>query len=169
MKSSAQTIPLKFSQTLIVLQAVERGCFYEVEKMVLQYEQEQASASLQHSALQVFYQPLGESESSQTSEGSGETGDSGNFSQDEAEPNSSNICEEKRNSSEYVGDASNIVKISLHVSSWIAATFLKHSTQPVMQVKQVCTFSISGYAAHQETEERPKTRVSQSNDKNTFK
>ncbi|XP_060770584.1 protogenin B [Neoarius graeffei] len=99
------------------IQAVERGCFYEVEKMVLQYEQEQASASLQHSALQVFYQPLGESESSQTSEGSGETGDSGNFSQDEAEPNSSNICEEKRNSSENVGDASNIVKISPHVSS----------------------------------------------------
>ncbi|XP_017340479.1 protogenin B isoform X2 [Ictalurus punctatus] len=100
------------------IQVVEQGCFYEVGKMVLQYEQEQGAASLQHSSLQVFYQPLGESESSQTSEGSGETGDSGNFSQDEAEPNSSNICEEKRNSSENVGDTSNVVvKICPHVSS----------------------------------------------------
>ncbi|XP_053498053.1 protogenin B [Ictalurus furcatus] len=100
------------------IQVVEQGCFYEVGKMVLQYEQEQVAASLQHSSSQVFYQPLGESESSQTSEGSGETGDSGNFSQDEAEPNSSNICEEKRNSSENVGDTSNVVvKICPQVSS----------------------------------------------------
>ncbi|KAK3558832.1 hypothetical protein QTP86_028730 [Hemibagrus guttatus] len=101
------------------IQAVERGCFYEVGKMVLQYEQENAGTSLQPSSLQVFYQPLGESESSQTSEGSGETGDSGNFSQDEAEPNGSTVCEEKRkNGSENVGDVSNIVvKICPDVSS----------------------------------------------------
>lgn len=89
--------------------------------MVLQYEQEQeqeqASTSLQHSSLQVFYQPHRESESSQTSEGSGETGDSGNFSEDEAEPNSPDICEKKRNSSENVGDTSNVViKICPHAS-----------------------------------------------------
>lgn len=86
--------------------------------MVLQYEQENAGTSLQPSSSQVFYQPLGESESSQTSESSGETGDSGNFSQDEAEPNSSTIREEKRiNGSENVSDESNVVvKISPDVS-----------------------------------------------------
>ncbi|KAG7324116.1 hypothetical protein KOW79_012132 [Hemibagrus wyckioides] len=101
------------------IQAVERGCFYEVGKVVLQYEQENAGTSLQPSSLQVFYQPFGKSESSQTSESSGETGDSGNFSQDEAELNSSTIREEKRkNGSENVGDESNVVvKISPDVSS----------------------------------------------------
>lgn len=111
MKSITRTIPLKFIQALIVLQAMERGCFYEVGKMVLQYEQEQAGTSHQHSSLQVFYQPLGESESSQSSEGSGETGDSGNFSQDESEANSSDIRLEKRNSSQNAGDASDVVVI----------------------------------------------------------
>ncbi|KAM9497183.1 protogenin B [Clarias gariepinus] len=95
------------------IQAVERGCLYEVGKMVLQYEQEQVGTPLQHSPLQVFYQPLGESESSQTSEGSGETGDSGNFSQDEAEPHSSKICEEKSDSSANLGDTLDFVS---HVS-----------------------------------------------------
>ncbi|XP_017554779.1 protogenin B [Pygocentrus nattereri] len=89
-------------------QAVERGCFYEVGKTVLQYEEEQAVASLQPSSLQNFYRPLGESESSQTSEGSRDTGDSGNFSHDEAETSSPNICqqpfvcEDKRGPSENV-------------------------------------------------------------------
>lgn len=86
--------------------------------MVLQYEEEQAGTSLQHSSLQVFYQPLGESESSQTSEGSGETGDSGNFSQDEAEPGISDICKEKRNSSEHARESLDVVvKICPNVSS----------------------------------------------------
>lgn len=125
MKSNTETqITLKFSQTLTVLQAGERGCFYEMGKMVLQYEQEQTGTSLQHSSLQVFYHPLGESESSQTSEGSGETGDSGNFSQDEAEPepNIPDNREKKRNSSENLGDASTFVlKICPHISLWITS------------------------------------------------
>uniref|UniRef100_A0AAR2LUS6 Protogenin n=1 Tax=Pygocentrus nattereri TaxID=42514 RepID=A0AAR2LUS6_PYGNA len=94
--------------SMSILQAVERGCFYEVGKTVLQYEEEQAVASLQPSSLQNFYRPLGESESSQTSEGSRDTGDSGNFSHDEAETSSPNICqqpfvcEDKRGPSENV-------------------------------------------------------------------
>ncbi|KAF7701955.1 hypothetical protein HF521_001238 [Silurus meridionalis] len=100
------------------IQAAEQRCLYEVGKMVLQYEQEHAGTSLQHPSLQVFYCPLGESESSQTSEGSGETGDSGNFSQDEADSTSSNMCDEKRNSSVNVEVASNIVvQICPRVSS----------------------------------------------------
>ncbi|XP_007244471.4 protogenin B isoform X2 [Astyanax mexicanus] len=71
-------------------QVVEISGFYEVGKTVLQYEEEQAVASLQPPSLQIFYRPLGESESSQASEGSRETGDSGNFSQDEAESSSPN-------------------------------------------------------------------------------
>ncbi|XP_047676120.1 protogenin B isoform X2 [Tachysurus fulvidraco] len=104
------------------IQAVERGCFYEVGKMVLQYEQEHGGTSLQPSSLQVFYRPLGESESSQSSENSGETGDSGNFSQDETEPNGSDERgeeeEKRKNVSENVGDGSDVaVKICPHVSS----------------------------------------------------
>ncbi|XP_060743455.1 protogenin B [Tachysurus vachellii] len=101
------------------IQAVERGCFYEVGKMVLQYEQEHGGTCVQPSSLQVFYRPLGESESSQSSENSGETADSGNFSQDETEPNGSNERVEKRNNvSENVGDVSNVaVKICPQVSS----------------------------------------------------
>lgn len=84
--------------------------------MVLQFEQEQPGTSLQ----KVFYQPFGESESSQTSESSRETGDSGNFSQDEPESNPFDSRDEKRNSSENVGDASNtVVTIWTHVWSWV--------------------------------------------------
>ncbi|KAI4877287.1 hypothetical protein NFI96_011843, partial [Prochilodus magdalenae] len=89
-------------------QVVEGRCFYEVGNTVLQYEEEQAVASLQPSSLQIFYRPLGESESSQTSEGSRETGDSGNFSHDEAETNSPDICQrafafkDERDSSENI-------------------------------------------------------------------
>ncbi|XP_066523098.1 protogenin B [Hoplias malabaricus] len=74
-------------------QALERSCFYEVGKTVLQYEEEQTVASLQPSSLPIFYHPLGETESSQTSESSRETGDSGNFSHDEAETSSPNTCQ----------------------------------------------------------------------------
>ncbi|XP_076863355.1 protogenin B [Brachyhypopomus gauderio] len=74
-------------------QVVERGCYYEVGKTVLQYEEEQA-VPLQPSSLQILYRPLGESESSQTSEGSRETGDSGNFSHDEVETSSPDTCQQ---------------------------------------------------------------------------
>ncbi|XP_062858479.1 protogenin B [Trichomycterus rosablanca] len=82
-------------------QVTDRACFCEVGKMVLQCEQEQPVASLQPSSLQIFYRPLGESESSQTSESSTETSDSGNYSNDEAEqhiPNNqlSIVCEDNR-------------------------------------------------------------------------
>lgn len=59
---------------------------YEVGKKTLRYEEDQPVVSAQGSSLHIFYRPLGESESSQTSDtGSRETGDSGNCSQDETE------------------------------------------------------------------------------------
>ncbi|KAK1789729.1 hypothetical protein P4O66_015628, partial [Electrophorus voltai] len=75
-------------------QVVMRGCFYEVGKTVLQYEEKQAVLPLQPSSLQILFRPLGESESSQTSEGSRETGDSGNFSNDDVETSSPDTCQQ---------------------------------------------------------------------------
>ncbi|KAI7811710.1 Protogenin B [Triplophysa rosa] len=60
-----------------------------IGKTVLRYEEEQPVVSAQGSSLHILYRPLGESESSQTSDpGSRETGDSGNCSQDETETSS---------------------------------------------------------------------------------
>lgn len=77
---------------------------------MLQYEEEQAVASLQPSSLQIYYCPLGESESSQTSEESRETGDSGNFSHDEAETGSPNICQRPFVCEDISGQSENVVK-----------------------------------------------------------
>uniref|UniRef100_A0A3B1K3H1 Protogenin n=1 Tax=Astyanax mexicanus TaxID=7994 RepID=A0A3B1K3H1_ASTMX len=87
---NAEVLVPMMENHFIDTKVVERSGFYEVGKTVLQYEEEQAVASLQPPSLQIFYRPLGESESSQASEGSRETGDSGNFSQDEAESSSPN-------------------------------------------------------------------------------
>ncbi|XP_051978490.1 protogenin B-like [Xyrauchen texanus] len=69
-KSSAQKSKIK-----------DHGCLYE---------EEEAVASAQAHCPQIPFRPLGESESSQTSDGSRETADSGNFSHDVAE-NSPNL------------------------------------------------------------------------------
>lgn len=70
-------------------QVEDDSCVYEVGKTVLRYEEEQPVVSAQGSSLHILYCPLGESESSQTSDtGSRETGDSGNCSQDETETSS---------------------------------------------------------------------------------
>lgn len=70
-------------------QVEDHACLYEVGQTVLQYEEERPVVSAQGSSLHMFYRPLGESESSQTSDaGSRETGDSGNCSQDETDSSS---------------------------------------------------------------------------------
>ncbi|XP_051975727.1 LOW QUALITY PROTEIN: protogenin B-like, partial [Xyrauchen texanus] len=64
------------------------GCLYKVVKTDLRYGEKRAVASAQVSSLQILYRPPGESESSQTSDGSREMADSGNVSHDEAESSS---------------------------------------------------------------------------------
>nr|XP_055049304.1 protogenin B [Misgurnus anguillicaudatus] len=69
----------------------DHGHVYEVGKTVLCYEDEERVVSPQSSSLHILYHPLGESESSQTSETSGrETSDSGNCTHDETQTSSPN-------------------------------------------------------------------------------
>ncbi|KAM3869677.1 protogenin B-like [Diretmus argenteus] len=67
----------------------DRACFYEAGKTVLRYEERLGSAPLQPSSREIIYGPF-HSESSGTSEGSQETGDSGHYSNEESNEEMSN-------------------------------------------------------------------------------
>ncbi|XP_062318529.1 protogenin B-like [Osmerus eperlanus] len=77
----------------------DRACLYEAGKTVLRYEERLGASPLQPSSLQILYSPLGDSESSQTSEGSHETGDSGHYSNEEAEMSNPSTSRSSRPSS----------------------------------------------------------------------
>ncbi|KAF7656337.1 hypothetical protein LDENG_00042810 [Lucifuga dentata] len=67
----------------------KRARLYEARKTVLRYEEHLASAALPPSSREIIYGPL-HAESSHTSEGSQETGDSGNYSNEESNEEMSN-------------------------------------------------------------------------------
>ncbi|XP_056137223.1 protogenin B-like [Lampris incognitus] len=66
-----------------------RACFYETGKTVLRYEERLGAAPLHPSSREIIYGPL-YSESSHTSEGSQETGDSGHYSNEDSNEEMSN-------------------------------------------------------------------------------
>ncbi|XP_029289653.1 protogenin B-like [Cottoperca gobio] len=69
--------------------AERRASLYEAGKTVLSYEEHLGSAALQPSSREIIYGPY-HSESSHTSEGSQETGDSGHYSNEESNEEMSN-------------------------------------------------------------------------------
>eukprot|EP00063_Salmo_salar_P006679 XP_013981514.1 PREDICTED: protogenin A-like isoform X2 [Salmo salar] len=83
-------------------QAENRACLYKAGKTVLCYEEREGASPLQPSSLQILFGPLGDLESSggfsegsssgttETSEGSQETGDSGHYSDEEISNEMSN-------------------------------------------------------------------------------
>ncbi|XP_015256013.1 PREDICTED: protogenin-like [Cyprinodon variegatus] len=70
-------------------EAETRVCLYEKGRTVLRYDERLGSAPLAPSSREIIYGPL-HSESSQSSEGSQETGDSGHFSNEESNEEFSN-------------------------------------------------------------------------------
>lgn len=66
-----------------------RASLYEAGKTVLRYEEQPGSAPLPPSSREIIYGPF-HSESSHTSEGSQETGDSGHYSNEESNEEMSN-------------------------------------------------------------------------------
>ncbi|KAG9341152.1 hypothetical protein JZ751_019591, partial [Albula glossodonta] len=73
-------------------QAQRRGhsaCPYQRGTATMRYEEELPSSPQQTTSLKVLFGPLGDTEGSQNSEGSHETGDSGRYSHDETEMTSS--------------------------------------------------------------------------------
>ncbi|XP_027884667.1 protogenin B-like [Xiphophorus couchianus] len=77
--------------------AETRACLYETGKTVLRYDDRLGSAPLPASSREMIYGPL-HPESSQSSEGSQETGDSGHYSNEESneEPSNSSACQSSR-------------------------------------------------------------------------
>lgn len=72
-----------------------RASLYEAGKTVLRYEEHLGSAPLPPSSREIIYGPL-HSESSHTSEGSQETGDSGHYSNEESNEEMSNPSRSQR-------------------------------------------------------------------------
>jgi len=70
-------------------QAERRASLYEAGKTVLRYEEQLGSPPLPPSSREIIYEPY-RSESSHTSEGSQETGDSGHYSNEESNEEMSN-------------------------------------------------------------------------------
>ncbi|XP_008287962.1 protogenin B [Stegastes partitus] len=89
-----------------------RASLYEAGKTVLRYEERPGSAPLPPSSREIIYGPL-HSESSQTSEGSQETGDSGHYSNEESNEEMSNPSTSQSSRPESFGpdDATTVTKL----------------------------------------------------------
>uniref|UniRef100_A0A7N8Y6R9 Protogenin B-like n=1 Tax=Mastacembelus armatus TaxID=205130 RepID=A0A7N8Y6R9_9TELE len=80
---STKWLLFKESKNSAESDAERRACLYETGKTVLRYEEHLGAAPLPPSSREIIYGPL-HSESSHTSEGSHETGDSGHYSSEES-------------------------------------------------------------------------------------
>uniref|UniRef100_A0A3B5MLU6 Protogenin n=1 Tax=Xiphophorus couchianus TaxID=32473 RepID=A0A3B5MLU6_9TELE len=82
---------------ILISKGRPRACLYETGKTVLRYDDRLGSAPLPASSREMIYGPL-HPESSQSSEGSQETGDSGHYSNEESneEPSNSSACQSSR-------------------------------------------------------------------------
>ncbi|XP_038155205.1 protogenin B-like [Cyprinodon tularosa] len=112
-------------------EAETRVCLYEKGRTVLRYDERLGSAPLAPSSREIIYGPL-HSESSQSSEGSQETGDSGHFSNEESNEEFSNSSTCQTSGSLESDDGPNLkqsVKLepaaaSFHATkgSWLSST-----------------------------------------------
>lgn len=88
---------------------------YEAGKTVLRYEEHLGSAPLPPSSREIIYGPLG-SESSHTSEGSQETGDSGHYSNEESNEEMSSPSSSRSSRPESLGPDDSIAVLELKQS-----------------------------------------------------
>lgn len=88
---------------------------YEAGKTVLRYDERLGSAPLPPSSREIIYGPL-HSESSQSSEGSQETGDSGHYSNEESNEEMSNPSTSQSSRPESFGLADNAAVVELKQS-----------------------------------------------------
>lgn len=92
-----------------------RASLYEAGKTVLRYEEHLGSAPLPPSSREIIYGPL-RSESSQTSEGSQETGDSGHYSNEESNEEMSSPSSSRSSRPESLGPDDSIAVLELKQS-----------------------------------------------------
>ncbi|CAI5665082.1 unnamed protein product [Oreochromis niloticus] len=92
-----------------------RASLYEAGKTVLRYEEHLGSAPLPPSSREIIYGPL-HSESSHTSEGSQETGDSGHYSNEESNEEMSSPSSSRSSRPESLGPDDSIAVVELKQS-----------------------------------------------------
>ncbi|XP_028285781.1 protogenin B-like [Parambassis ranga] len=131
-----------------------RASLYEAGKTVLRYEEQPGSAPLPPSSREIVYGPL-HSESSHTSEGSQETGDSGHYSNEESNEEMSNPSSSQSSRPESFGLDTTVAELkqsfqveneevlrhplhhSARESSWLCST--SESPYPALHASQAAS------------------------------
>ena len=126
-----------------------RASLYETGKTILRYEEHLGSAPLPPSSREIIYGPL-HSESSHTSEGSQETGDSGHYSNEESNEEMSNPSTRQSSRPESFGPddgaTATELKQSFEVQNEILTYPLHHSAPDTSRL--CCTSDVSHPAPH---------------------
>uniref|UniRef100_A0A669C1E0 Protogenin n=1 Tax=Oreochromis niloticus TaxID=8128 RepID=A0A669C1E0_ORENI len=100
---------------ILISKGKPRASLYEAGKTVLRYEEHLGSAPLPPSSREIIYGPL-HSESSHTSEGSQETGDSGHYSNEESNEEMSSPLSSRSSRPESLGPDDSIAVVELKQS-----------------------------------------------------
>lgn len=99
----------------LLLKAERNASFYERGKTILRYDENLGSAPLAPSSREIIYGPM-HSESSQSSEGSQETGDSGHYSSEDSNEEMSNPSTSRSSRPESIGSNDGIAVSELKQS-----------------------------------------------------